>query len=149
MTAFAALGAMGALTFLLASVLLLASRALRVEEDPRVDRVEELLPHNNCGACGYAGCRAFAEALVAGEAVPAACTVASAGERAAVAALLGVDVGVSVRRVARLACAGGTNVARERARYAGPSSCVEAAQVGRRQGLCLGLSGVRRLRGCL
>ena len=38
-------------------VLALAYRFLRVEEDPRIDQVEELLPGSNCGACGEPGCR--------------------------------------------------------------------------------------------
>lgn len=49
----------------------------KVWEDPRVDGVRELLPGNDCGACGQAGCRAFAEAVVKGLEVPATCTVAS------------------------------------------------------------------------
>ena len=46
-----------------ATVLAVAYRFLRVEEDPRLEVVEELLPGNNCGACGEPGCAAFAEKL--------------------------------------------------------------------------------------
>ena len=35
----------------------------RVIEDPKIDLVDEVLPGANCGGCGYAGCRAFAEAI--------------------------------------------------------------------------------------
>ena len=38
-----------------------------VEEDPRIDEVAGMLPNANCGACGYAGCRQMAEALVKGK----------------------------------------------------------------------------------
>lgn len=58
------LTAIGVLTFLLASLLIFASRKLHVEEDLRLDIVEEMLPHNNCGACGYPSCRLFAIPLV-------------------------------------------------------------------------------------
>ena len=44
--------AIGGLTFLLATALIFANRKLYVEEDPRIDVVEEMLPHANCGACG-------------------------------------------------------------------------------------------------
>ena len=124
-----AIGAVGALTLALATLLVLADRKLSVWEDPRIDEVEEMLPHANCGACGYPGCRPFAEALVAGQALPGKCTVSSEAGRVRIAAYLGVDVGAEEKRVARLACAGGTNVARNRAHYDGLETCAAAARV--------------------
>jgi Na+-translocating ferredoxin:NAD+ oxidoreductase RNF subunit RnfB len=124
-----AVGAIGGLTFALASLLVLANKRLHVEEDPRIDVVEDMLPHANCGACGLPGCRPFAEALVQGEVLPGKCTVSTEEQRVDIASFLGVDVGAEERWVARLACAGGTNVARNHARYHGPGSCAAAAQV--------------------
>jgi Na+-translocating ferredoxin:NAD+ oxidoreductase RNF subunit RnfB len=124
-----AVGALGGLTLALATLLALANRKLHVEEDPRIDQVEDMLPHANCGACGFPGCRPFAEALVVGDVLPGKCTVSGESERGQIAAFLGVDVGAEEKRVARLACAGGTNVARRHARYDGPRSCRTAAQV--------------------
>ena len=72
-----AVAAISGLTILLATALVLANKKLYVYEDPRIDVVEEMLPHANCGACGTAGCRAFAEQLVAGETEPGRCTVNS------------------------------------------------------------------------
>lgn len=144
MVVITAVGAIGGLTFVLASLLVLAHRKLHVEEDPRIDVVEEMLPLANCGACGYPGCRPFAEALVAGEAQPGKCTVSSEEGRARIAMFLGVDVGSQEKQVARLACAGGTHVARNHAFYRGSSSCRAAAQVsGGGKGCfwgCLGLA---------
>lgn len=113
----------------LAGVLAFASRRLYVYEDPRIDEVEELLPKSNCGACGTAGCRNFAEKVVAGEVIPAQCTVNAPAQNAVIADLLGVDAGSVEKRVARLACAGGRHVAYLRARYAGHVSCRAAAVV--------------------
>jgi len=139
-----ALGALGGLTLLLASLLALAQRKLYVPEDPRIDEVENMLPHANCGACGYPGCRPFAEAVVQGVALPGKCTVSNDEGRARIAAYLGVDVGAEEKRVARLACAGGANVARHHALYHGESSCRAAALVaGGGKGCfwgCLGLA---------
>ena len=59
-----AAGFMAALGLILAAVLVVANRQLYVYEDPRIDEVEDLLPKANCGACGTAGCRQFAEMLV-------------------------------------------------------------------------------------
>jgi electron transport complex protein RnfB len=126
---FTGVAALGGLTLMLASLLVLAHRRLHVEEDPRIDVVDEMLPHANCGACGYPGCRPFAEALVGGDAAPGKCTVGSEAERVAIADFLGVDVGAEEKRVARLACAGGANVARNHAHYDGLASCRAATQV--------------------
>jgi Na+-translocating ferredoxin:NAD+ oxidoreductase RNF subunit RnfB len=142
------IAAIGGLTFLLASLLILANRKLYVEEDPRIDAVEEMLPHSNCGACGFPGCRPFAEALVSGDALPGKCTVSNDEGRAAIAGFLGVAVGEQNRMVARLACAGGVNVARNRAHYEGTPTCLAAAQVaGGGKGCfwgCLGLGDCDR-----
>ena len=120
---------MAVLGVALAGVLVYASRRLYVYEDPRIDEVEALLPKSNCGACGTAGCRNFAEKVVAGEVIPAQCTVNAPTQNAVIADLLGVDAGSVEKRVARLACAGGRHVAYLRARYAGHSSCRAAAVV--------------------
>ena len=124
-----AVGALSGLTFILATALVLANRKLYVYEDPRIDIVEDMLPHTNCGACGYPGCRPFAEALIGGEALPGKCTVSSEEGRENIAKYLGVDVGAQEKTVARLACAGGTNVARNRAHYDGHQTCRAAARV--------------------
>ena len=129
MSIIIALAALGGLTLLLALMLILANKKLYVYEDPRIDVVEDLLPHANCGACGYPGCRPFAEALVSGSVLPGKCTVSSEEGRTSIANYLGVDMGAEEKRVARLACAGGINVALNRAQYQGLESCRAAALV--------------------
>ncbi|MHC4947778.1 MAG: (Fe-S)-binding protein [Planctomycetota bacterium] len=103
--------------------LAVAHRFLKVEEDPRLEMLEEMLPGSNCGACGEAGCRAFAEVLLDGVRPPSGCTVASPGEIESIAAFLGVDPGREEKRVARLHCAGGLGLARQIAEYEGFGSC--------------------------
>ena len=82
--------------------------------------------------------------MVQGGALPGKCTVSSEEGLASIAEFLGVDVGAEAKVVARLACAGGTNVARNHARYDGPMSCGAAARVaGGGKGCfwgCLGLA---------
>ena len=101
----------------------------KVWEDPRIDGARDLLPGNDCGACGQAGCRAFAQALITGDVTPAQCTVMSDGAREDVAEYLGVDQGSADKRVARLLCAGGRDVAPYKATYHGIESCAAAAAV--------------------
>ncbi|MFA5082926.1 MAG: (Fe-S)-binding protein [Hydrogenophilaceae bacterium] len=122
-------GFMATLGGLLAGLLGFASKRLYVYEDPRIDQVSDLLPQSNCGACGTAGCRNFAEELVAGHVVPARCTVNTRDKNEYIADVLGVDMGNVEKRVARLACAGGRHVARMRAHYEGLGSCRAAATV--------------------
>ena len=124
-----AVGAIGGLALVLTGALAVAHRYLQVEEDPRIDTVEGMLPLTNCGACGFPGCRAFAEALVGGTTLPAKCSVSDDEQRSRIAAFLNVSVGKAEKLVARLACAGGANVARQHARYEGVSSCAGAALV--------------------
>jgi len=139
-----AVTALAALSFLFASLLVLAHRKLHVDEDPRIDAIHQLLPETNCGACGFPGCLGLAEAMVEGSALPGKCTVISEDEQEYIAEFLGVDVGAEEKVVARLACAGGSNVSRNRARYEGLSSCRAAALVaGGGKGCfwgCLGLA---------
>jgi len=135
---------MAVLGLLLAAVLALANKRLFVYEDPRIDQVEELLPSANCGACGTAGCRAFAEQLVKGEVEPGRCSVNAKEANQVIADFLGVDLGTQEKRIARLACAGGSNVAAQRARYHGLDTCRAAALIaGGGKGCawgCLGLA---------
>jgi Na+-translocating ferredoxin:NAD+ oxidoreductase RNF subunit RnfB len=117
-----------ALTF--AILIALANKKLKVWEDPRIDAVSDMLPGSNCGACGSAGCRAFAEGLVAGDLKPASCTQLGADDIADIAEYLGVEAGEAVKRVARLLCAGGSHVSLRRAEYIGLETCGAAAAVG-------------------
>ena len=126
---FIAVGFMAALGLILATVLVIANRRLYVYEDPKIDVVEDMLPHANCGACGTAGCRVFAEKLVSGELQPGACTVNSSEMNQQIASFLGVELGSQEKRVARLACAGGNNVARRHGDYRGVESCRAATLV--------------------
>ncbi len=138
-----------AMGLILSTLLAVANRKLWVYEDPRIDEVEEMLPNTNCGACGSAGCRVFAEALIAGELVPSNCTVIPASGTDEIAEYLGVDAGDVVKRVARLACAGGTHVARSYAHYQGMESCRAAALIaGGPKGCswgCIGLEDCARV----
>ena len=58
------MGVLGVTALLAACLLYVVSLFFKVEEDPRIDLVTAVLPGANCGGCGFAGCRAFAEACV-------------------------------------------------------------------------------------
>lgn len=132
-----------------AVLIALANRRLWVWEDPRIDVVSSLLPNANCGACGLPGCRAFAEQAVEGLVQPSQCTVGTDESHKAIAGFLGVEAGTAVRRVARLQCAGGHDVAGALAEYRGLQTCAAATAVaGGGKGCawgCLGLADCERV----
>ena len=140
---------LGGVGLVFAVFIALANRKLWVWEDPRIDVVAAMLPNANCGACGLPGCRKFAEEAVEGHIAPSKCTVGSDDVHKAIAGFLGVDAGTALRRVARLQCAGGCDVAIDQAEYRGVSTCAAAAAVaGGGKGCswgCLGLADCERV----
>ncbi|MBQ5983546.1 MAG: RnfABCDGE type electron transport complex subunit B [Bacteroidales bacterium] len=95
------------LGLLLALVLYLVAAKFRVEEDPRIDEVEKVMPGANCGGCGFAGCRAFAEAAVKAPNLDNNyCPVGGNDVMAKVAAILGYEVKAKDPAVAVVRCNG-------------------------------------------
>lgn len=125
----AAIGFILMLSVVLAIVLAIANSKLAVYEDPRIDVVEAMLPGANCGGCGLPGCRAFAEGVVKGELTPGKCPVTGSEGATYIANYLGIEAGQEEKKVARLLCAGGTDVALQIGEYEGFSSCRSAAVV--------------------
>ena len=114
---------MGGLGAFFAAALAIADKKLRVEEDPRIGLVNDALPGANCGACGYAGCAAYAEAVATeGEAVDK-CPVGGQDCIDDVARIMGVEASAAVKHVARLMCRGTSSLARTKADYEGPTDC--------------------------
>ena len=74
-------GVMVVLGVLFGVILTIADKKFKVEVDPRVEAVRACLGGANCGACGYAGCDAFADAVVAGKAPVNGCSPSGANGR--------------------------------------------------------------------
>ncbi|MBD3649592.1 MAG: RnfABCDGE type electron transport complex subunit B [Pseudomonadales bacterium] len=125
-------------------IIAVSSRLLKVDEDPRIEGTNELLPGTNCGACGEPGCLAFAEKVVNGDVPPSKCTVSTDEDIEAIADYLQVDAGEQEKMVARLKCGGGSAQAHQIAEYRGFEGCRAAALVsGGGKGCswgCLGLA---------
>ena len=111
------------------AVLAIAQRFLKVDEDPRIEATNEMLPGTNCGACGQPGCLPFAEKLVAGDVEPGQCTVSTDDDIERIAEFLQVDAGRQEKLVARLRCGGGGLQAHQIAEYRGFEGCRAAAVV--------------------
>ena len=115
---------------LAAIVLYFVARKFRVEEDPRIDVVEKMLPGANCGGCGFAGCRGMADALVKREDISELfCPVGGAEVMKQCAAYLGKTAPEKEAQTATVRC-GGTCAKRPRTnRFDGARSCAVAASL--------------------
>jgi Na+-translocating ferredoxin:NAD+ oxidoreductase RNF subunit RnfB len=105
-------------------VLFYVSQKFKVFEDARIDEIEALLPASNCGSCGYAGCRAFAEKCVESKELSKLnCPVGGAATMQAVAKHLGLEeVSVSAK-TAVLLCNGSCHYRPKTSKYDGIRSC--------------------------
>jgi len=81
--------ALTALALALGAVLGYASIRFRVEGNPLVEQVDAILPQTQCGQCGFAGCRPYAEAIAAEEADINRCPPGGETTIVALAELLG------------------------------------------------------------
>ena len=118
------LGGMGVLFGL---VLGYASVVFRVEEDERIPLVRYELPGANCGACGYTGCDAYANAVVSGAAKPSLCTVGGSEVTQKVSSIMGIEVEIGERNVAFVKCKGDCEKSSNKYEYFGISDCKLAA----------------------
>ena len=126
----------GLVGLILGGALVTASKKFYVETDDRVTRVRECLRGANCGACGYAGCDAVAEAIVKGEARMDACPGNSTENIAKIAAILGKETVDQDPQVAYVRCGDTCDVTKPRAQYVGIPDCRAAVLSGLNYGSC-------------
>lgn len=120
------LGIMTALGLCFGICLAVASRFFHVETDERIELVSQALPGINCGACGYAGCDAYAEAVVKG-ATPNLCVPGGHETAEKVAHIMGLKLDDETREVrAVVHCQGGTDRCGRRYEYDGIQRCAAA-----------------------
>ena len=119
-----AIATMGGLGFVFAGALAIADKKLRVEENPMIGKINDVLPGANCGACGKAGCYDFAVNVVDGTCPVNGCPVGGQECANDIAAILGVEAGTATKIVARVLCHGGSiEAAQKMVEYRGPQSC--------------------------
>ncbi|GMR04407.1 MAG: RnfABCDGE type electron transport complex subunit B [Thermodesulfobacteriota bacterium] len=121
---------MGGIGAALAAFLAFADRKFHVKEDPRIEKIVDILPGTNCGGCGHPGCRMLAEALLKGEEPPTACVAGGNDTAVKLAGILGVEVGDTKRTIAVVLCKGGNAEAVRTAEYRGALDCTAANLTG-------------------
>jgi Na+-translocating ferredoxin:NAD+ oxidoreductase RNF subunit RnfB len=98
---------LGLLALFAAVILYFIAQKFKIFEDPRIDEVLAALPAANCGGCGFAGCRNFAEVLVKAETFEGLnCPVGGASVMGEAAKILGKVAPVVDPLVAVLKCNG-------------------------------------------
>jgi electron transport complex protein RnfB len=113
-----------------AIILFAIAQRFKVIEDPRIDLVEDALPGVNCGGCGFAGCRNFAEACVkAGELSKLYCPPGGNDTMAEVAAILGQEAIEKDPLVAVVRCSGSFAHRAKVNHYDGAASCAIASSL--------------------
>jgi len=136
---------MGAMGIVASFGLGVAAKKFAVEIDPKIAEIDSVLPHANCGACGFPGCMGFATAVAEGKAPVSGCPPGGAETAKKVAAIMGMEAPeMPERMLARIYCMGGHAEAIEKFQYHGVHDCNAAVLVaGGSKGCvygCLGLA---------
>jgi Na+-translocating ferredoxin:NAD+ oxidoreductase RNF subunit RnfB len=114
-----------------AYMLAIVAARFAVKIDPRVEKVRDILPGANCGACGYAGCQGYAEAVVTkADVLPNLCAPGGNATVEAVAIITGKKAEAREPIFARIMCQGGWNNSVKRFKYEGVQDCRAAVLAG-------------------
>lgn len=125
-----------------ALVLLIASVKLKVEVDPKVEQIYEALPHLDCGACGFAGCRQYAKAVLENPELLGRCAPGGPETSAKIANILSLQVsdsGPQRRPIVR--CRAHSSDKTYYAKYQGIQTCLAANALANVQACAFGCLG--------
>ena len=115
---------LGSISLFFSVLIYFVNQKFKVEEDPRIDEIQELLPGANCGGCGFAGCRNLAESIVkTGNIENLYCPVGGSDVAEAISAKLGIKAETTVPKIAVVRCNGSKKNAKPKTVYEGTQSC--------------------------
>lgn len=120
----------GLIGLIFGCLLAFAAVVFEVKKDEREERILSELPGANCGACGFAGCSAYAAAVVNDGASVSSCSVGKEAVSKKIADIMGVTAEKTEPKVARVMCGGSCNLAKDKYEYRGISDCAAAARLG-------------------
>ena len=114
---------LGIVGVIVGAALVYIGNKFHVEVDEREVRIREVLPGNNCGACGYAGCDAVAAAICEGKASAAACPVGGAPVAELINEIMGTHAEAGAKQVAFVKCNGSCEHTSTKNNYVGIKDC--------------------------
>lgn len=134
LTAVGILCAIGAVCALL---LVVASKYMSVPVDEKFPAIRGCLPGSNCGACGYAGCDGYANALASGEEEKTnKCVPGGADAATSLASVMGREADVFEAKAAVVGCKGTCNATSKKADFQGAKTCAAAKLLYGGGGMC-------------
>jgi electron transport complex protein RnfB len=126
-TVYATLIVLAGLGIVFGVALAIVAARFVVKVDPKVEQVRETLPGANCGACGFAGCMGYAEAVVANPDVASSmCAPGKAAVAEKIASITGKKAEKVDPKIARVFCQGGTSLTQRKFIYTGVQDCTAA-----------------------
>jgi electron transport complex protein RnfB len=126
-TVYTTLIVLAALGVVFGIALAIVAARFVVKVDPKVEQVRETLPGANCGACGFAGCMGYAEAVVGNPDVAASmCAPGKSPVAEKIAVITGKKAEKVEPKIARVFCQGGTSLSQRKFIYTGVQDCTAA-----------------------
>ena len=120
-----------------AAVLYLVAKRFHVQEDPRIDQVEALLPGANCGGCGRSGCRDFAAACVGADTLDGlSCPASGSAVMKKIGEIVGLAAAETKPKIAVIKCNGTCDLRPQIARFEGAPTCAVLASLGSGESAC-------------
>ena len=112
---------------ILAGVLLtVASKVFEVKVDEGIEQIADSLPQANCGACGFAGCADYANAIVEKGVPTNLCKPGGPDVSAKISGILGTEALEMIPEVAVVRCNGNCDAVKHRFEFDGVQSCAAA-----------------------
>ena len=133
----ASLIVLGSLGLIFGVGLAIASKKFYVKVDPKIEKIEEILPGANCGACGYPGCSGYAEAIIEKNADINLCAPGGDDVSHGIAKIMGMEATAKERRIAIIHCqSGGRNNTNLKYKNIGIQTCQAAMVLSKGHNLC-------------
>ena len=133
---FSAIWVLGLIGIVSSVVLVIAAKFMSVHEDERITLLTDLLPGANCGACGYAGCAGYAEAIAAEEVSIGLCIPGGDSTSIAIAEIMDTEAVNIEEMIAVVRCRGSHSFTDKKFDYTGVESCSAAAMLYKGNGKC-------------
>lgn len=116
----------GAVGLLFGIILSIAAKKFKVEIDPKIEKILDILPNVNCGACGAPGCEGFAKGVVDGKYPPNGCIPGGQNVTDNVCKILGLQAETGLKQIVFLLCGGTRQLSPDISKYNGVLTCISS-----------------------